>query len=245
MKTCARFRTMLPVLLVMVFFTCASVASTTVKVMTYNVNEGTDFGAIIGVLSNPNATADDFQAAVTQTISEVTASNPVLRAYLIATEIANAQPDLVGLQEAAVWTFPDNGQIVTIDLLQMILDNLGGQYTAVVTVPEFQINIAQLGVGFTDRDVILARTDKPALKITGKQYGHYSALVPLPGFYPYLPPTTIRRGWAYVDVRLHRTPFRFITTHLEDGTNTISPIFAWVQALQEIQLVYSRMSVNS
>src|SRR5438093_7315451 len=116
---------MLLMLLVIVFFTCTTLAaapssaSTTVKVMTYNVDEGTDFDGIIGVLSNPNATPGDFAAALMQTIDEVVNTNTPLRAQLIANEIANAHPDLVGLQEAAVWTF-DNQQL---DLLQMILDN--------------------------------------------------------------------------------------------------------------------------
>lgn len=237
MKTYGRFRVVLLVALITVFFTDASLAATKAKVMTYNVDEGTDFAAIITVLNNPDATSDQFTAAVSATISEVTASNPPLRAWLIASKIANAQPDLAGLQEAALWTFGTQ----QFDLLQMILDDLGamGQnYAAVVTVPEFQVNIPGL-VGFTDREAILARTDEPALQITSTHQGHYSALVPLPGFPPYLPASNITRGWGYVDARMNGYPFRFITTHLEDGTNAISPLFALVQALQEIQLVYS------
>jgi endonuclease/exonuclease/phosphatase family metal-dependent hydrolase len=232
MTTSAKFQAILLTLLVTAFFTSASVASTNVTVMTYNVDERTDFGAIVAVLTN----GGDFVTAVDQTIAEVQRSNRGLRAHLIAAEIAKAQPDLVGLQEAAVWKFGDQ----TLDLLQTILEDLAGQYTAVISVPEFQINIAQLGIGFTDRDVILARTGS-ALEIIGQpRYGYYRALVPLPAFPPYLPTTSsITRGWAYVDVLLNGTAFRFITTHLEDGTNTTSPIFALVQALQEVQLVYS------
>jgi endonuclease/exonuclease/phosphatase family metal-dependent hydrolase len=207
-----------------------------VKVMTYNVDEGTDFDAIVALLSNPTATAADFQQAIEQTIAEVQSSHPEIRAHLIASAIASAQPNLVGLQEAAVWTFP-GGQI---DLLQLILTALGGQYTDVVTVPEFQINIRRLGVSFVDRDVILARTDElntSALEITATRQGHYSVLVPLPAFPPYLRASHITRGWGYVDVRRNGTAFRFITTHLEDGTNPIS-IFALVQAAQAAELVY-------
>lgn len=244
METRARFRAMLLALLLATgVFTCASPAaaqlsgSAKVKVMTYNVDEGTDFDAIIAVLSNPSATATDFGNALTATMNEVIGSNPELRAQLIAQEIAGAQPDLVGLQEAAFWQFGD----FRIDFLQLILaalEGAGQHYTAVVTVPEFQINIAALGVGFMDRDVILARTDEPQLQITATQQGHYAAQVPLPGFAPYLSPSSITRGWGYVDARMNGVPFRFITTHLEDGTNPVS-LFALVQALQEIQLVYS------
>jgi endonuclease/exonuclease/phosphatase family metal-dependent hydrolase len=243
MKSRAGFRAALFVLLILGFLagtipaTAQLFGSTNVKVMTYNVDEGTDFDAIIGVLTNPNATSSNFETAVEDTIAEVQSSLPELRAQLIANQIAGAQPDLVGLQEAALWTF--NGQ--QLDLLQMIvhnLDLLGQHYAAVVTVPEFQINVAALGVGFMDRDVILARTDEAALTITATGQGHYSALVPLPAFPPYLPASTLTRGWGFVNARRNGIPFRFITTHLEDGTNPIS-IFALVQALQEIQLVYS------
>ncbi len=250
MKVNARFRPLLLVLLVTTFFTCASVASTNVKVMTYNVDEGTDFSAIIAVLTKSNATATDFQDAVQQTIGEVVASNPGLRAYLIAQEIKNANPDLVGLQEAAVWTLtspanPNGG----FDLLQMILTDLallGDPYTAVVTLPEFQINIAGAfvvngvtvnTVSFTDRDVILARSDLANTPgaITPSS-GHYRHLFQVPAS-QFLPSLSITRGWVSADVTLNGTEFSFITTHLEDGTNTTSPFFALVQAEQEIELV--------
>lgn len=235
MSTVARLRFVLLVSVVAVLFASAAFASTGLRVMTYNVDEGTDFKALIGVLANPNATQQDFAAAVQQTIGEVVASNPALRMQLIAQQIATAQPDLVGLQEAAVWTAPGipGGQL---DLLQLILAALPN-YQAVVIAPEFQINLTTLGVGFTDRDIILVRSDLVGA-VTRTRQGHYHVFIPLSS--PYLPGTTgITRGWAYADLSLNGTNFRFITTHLEDGTNTLSPLFAWVQAFQEIELIYS------
>jgi hypothetical protein len=235
MKLHGNFRIPLLVALATLSFTCASVASTPVRVMTYNVDEGTDFAAIIGVFNNPNATATDFEKAVFATEDEVLKSDPFDRMRLVASEIAAAHPDLVGLQEAAVWNIPGG---LPIDFLQMILVGLPN-YRAVLTVPEFQINIPGL-VGFIDREVILARIDEPALQIISTGQGHYSAQVPLPAFPPLnLPASSIKLGWGYVNARTNGTPFRFITTQLEDGTNPISPLFALVQALQEIQLVYS------
>lgn len=241
MKSPARFSSillMLPALACLLFVMPAAAQfslRTTAKVMTYNVDEGTDFGAIIGVLTNTSST--DFATAVQQTVAEVENSDPAGRAQRLADEIAAAQPDLVGLQEVALW----NIQGLPIDMLQLILARLaadGQNYTAVVTVPEFQINIAFPEVGFMDREVILARADEPSLTILRTGQGHYNAQIPLPAFPPYLPAGSITRGWGYVDARLNGVPFRFITTHLEDGTNPIS-LFALVQALQEIQLVYS------
>jgi hypothetical protein len=199
MKTRVIFRAMLLMLLVTVFFTCESIAGTGVKVMTYNVDEGTDFSAIVGVLTN----GGDFAAAIQQTITEVKNSRPDLRAQLIANEIATAQPDLVGLQEAAVWTFPNGQETENIDLLQLILGypgNLGSQYQAVVIQPEFQIDLTeQFGVAFTDRDVILVRSDLVSA-ITGQDQRRYFAVVPLTS----LPGTTgITRGWGYVDMAMN------------------------------------------
>jgi endonuclease/exonuclease/phosphatase family metal-dependent hydrolase len=230
MKSNARFRVVLLVLLVTAFFTSASPASTGVKVMTYNVDEGTDFAAIIALLNNPSATEADVQAAVAATIAEVESSHPEVRMPLIANEINSAQPDLVGLQEVAVWMLPTGN----LDLLQLILNALPN-YQAAVIQPEFQIDLtAQFGVAFTDQDVILVRSG--AFDSITSNQGHYNALIPLSS--PFLPAgTTLTRGWASVDAHLNGTAFRFITTHLEDGTNTISPIFALVQALQAIQLV--------
>lgn len=84
----------------------------------------------------------------------------------------------------------------------------------------------------------MARTDEPALEVTASQYGNYHVLFPLPAFPPYLPASTnITRGWAYVDAELNGTAFRFISTHLEDGTNPASPNFLLVQAQQEMELI--------
>jgi hypothetical protein len=130
----------------------------------------------------------------------------------------------------------------SIDIRQMILDALplGHPYTAKGTVTEFQLSIPQLGVGFMDQEAILVRSDEliNSLVVTGTKQGHYTAQVPLPGFSPLnLPPSSITRGWGYIDAQMNGTAFRFLTTHLEDGTNTLSPIFALVQALQAIQLM--------
>ncbi|HSB75121.1 MAG TPA: hypothetical protein VLC12_05680, partial [Terriglobales bacterium] len=124
MKSPASFSSillMLPALACLLFAMPAAAQfslRTTAKVMTYNVDEGTDFGAIIGVLTNTSST--DFATAVQQTVAEVENSDPADRAQRIADEIATAQPDLVGLQEVALW----NIQGVPIDMLQLILARL-------------------------------------------------------------------------------------------------------------------------
>ena len=72
--------------------------TSSVKVMTYNVNEGTDFVEVLGA-----QTFSDFVAAVQLTINNVRATNPPLRMQAIAHQIAIKQPDLVSLQEVTTW----------------------------------------------------------------------------------------------------------------------------------------------
>jgi hypothetical protein len=55
------------VVVAIISFTYATVAATNVRVMTYNVDEGTDFTAIIAFLTSPNPTAAQFQRAVLET----------------------------------------------------------------------------------------------------------------------------------------------------------------------------------
>jgi hypothetical protein len=68
------------------------------KVMTRNMDEGTDFGPIFSA-----TTFDQFAAEVAAAYIEVQQSNIPERAAALAREIKAKQPDLVGLQEVSVW----------------------------------------------------------------------------------------------------------------------------------------------
>ena len=72
--------------------------SGTVKVMTYNINEGSDFVEVLSAHS-----VGDFVQGVQLTLDQVDASNPPLRMQAVAHQIAIDQPDLVGLQEVSTW----------------------------------------------------------------------------------------------------------------------------------------------
>ena len=63
-------------------------------VMTYNVNEGTDF---LQVLSATNAT--EFLLGVGQIVTQVQGTNPPERMQSVAAQILLARPTLVSLQE--------------------------------------------------------------------------------------------------------------------------------------------------
>jgi len=209
--------------------------SGTVKVMTYNVNEGSDF---VEVLSAQSVT--DFVQAVQITLNEVDASNPPLRMQAVAHQIAIDQPDLVGLQEVSTWlTGNPAAPTVRYDMLQELMAALAAQgqhYKVVVVVPEFQL--AGPLPDFTnyvivqDTDVMLARSDKGDLSLSNVNSGTYNTLLQLPLPAP-LPAVTIQRGWGSADVSLHGQNFRFIVTHIE---NFLAPAAAYTLYIQQSQV---------
>ncbi len=114
------------------------------RVMTYNVYEGTDFLEV--------ATAQTVEAlliAVGQTITQVRATHPPRRMEALAKQILAAQPALMSLQELDQWSTgplvdPMTGTCgaVTLefDLLQELLGALaaqGGHYRVAVQVQQF------------------------------------------------------------------------------------------------------------
>lgn len=188
-----------------------------VKVMTYNINEGSDFVEVLSA-----TTFSQFVDGVKATLAEVTASNPPLRMQAVARQIAVTQPDLVGLQEVTTWLQgPLDSPAVQYDMLQELLDQLsaqGSRYKVVVKVPEFQLagpmDLSMANWIFAnDYDVMLARSDKGDMQIANVQWAHYHTLLPVP---TPLGTLEIERGWGSADVTLHGQMFRFIVTHLEN-----------------------------
>ncbi len=153
------------------------------------------------------------------------------RAEALADEIADAMPLLIGLQEAALWRIQSPGDIlsggttpaedVVYDFTAILLDALedrGLSYEVIVTQDDADFELPSItgdDVRFTDRDVILARSDLETseLKIEGTDAAHFEnlAYVPLAG--SMIP---ILRGWVAADVKIRGKQFRFLNTHLED-----------------------------
>jgi endonuclease/exonuclease/phosphatase family metal-dependent hydrolase len=119
------------------------------KVMTRNLYLGADLGPAIGAPSLEGLTA-----ATGQILREVTANNFPLRAKALAAEIRTEDPDLVGLQEVALWrTGPPSVQpllagpsatTVRYDYLRELLAELnrgkaGPDYEVAVVQREFDL----------------------------------------------------------------------------------------------------------
>jgi endonuclease/exonuclease/phosphatase family metal-dependent hydrolase len=191
---------------------------TTITVMTRNVYLGGDLTPSIAA-----PTLSAFLAANAALLTHVDLMNFRARAELIADEIIQHRPDLVGLQEVALWrTGPlgDPGPATTVrhDYLSVLMSKLRHWYGVAVVQTEADLEAPagaphNVDVRLTMHDVILVRRGG-RVRITGTSSANFvnNLVLPLPAVGASV---TSRRGWTAVDaVRGHRS-FRFVNTHLE------------------------------
>jgi hypothetical protein len=163
------------------------------------------------------------------------------RAKLLAREIADTDPDLIGLQEVALWRSGPlelesvgvaNAENVDYDFLKTLrreLARLGEPYLPIsvqeqsdVEGPAFPgldpAHPEARDVRLTMRDVILKRATSP-VRVEGTGSGQYVARIPLtigPIVYEFI------RGYNWADVRLGAKRFRFVNTHLESQYSIVA-----------------------
>jgi hypothetical protein len=203
-------------------------------VMTYNVNEGTDFEQVVGTTS-----VTDFLLGVGQVITQVQGTNPPERMRAVAGQIVAAQPELLSIQEVDQWftgTYdPVAGTCGTMtleyDMLKELLDDLsarGGHYEIAAQVPQYVFPPTPglippadyICVAVNDYNVILARTDLPTdvFQWSNPQTGQFVNELVLPTPVGSVP---LPRSWASVDAKFFGHPFLYINTHLESFDPTI------------------------
>ncbi|MGI8460658.1 MAG: endonuclease/exonuclease/phosphatase family protein [Solirubrobacterales bacterium] len=209
--------------------------ATEVDVMSRKVYLGADLGPAIDA---PDLNSAIDAAAVIY--REVEATNFPERAVPLAKEINDAQPDLVGLQEVALWReqIPSDGgsppsgvgepaTTVKYDFLQLLMDELdatGSKYRVVGVQEEFDAELpvdldgsdstgflgGDLDARLTMRDVILARK---GVTTKGLKKGHFETRYePVIGGAVTLP---VDRGWLSTEATVDGAKFRFVNTHLE------------------------------
>lgn len=210
-------------------------------VMTRNMYLGTDFGEIFAA-----QTPEELVSEVAEAYAEVEAGKPAERIAGIADEIQAASPTLVGLQEVALWRVgapfdPAPAETVTYDFLQLLLDELaarGLHYAPVAIQTNFDAEVPAVysqtlafDVRFTDRIVVLARTDlrTSQFKLENTQAQQFTTNLTLPT--ATLGTLTIPRGWISVDAKMRGKRYRFVNAHLE----SFSPIINYIQAAELIQ----------
>jgi endonuclease/exonuclease/phosphatase family metal-dependent hydrolase len=208
-------------------------ATDPLSVITYNIDAGSHLAPLLAAPS-PQA----LPSAVSQVWAEVQASDIPGRALVLAREIARADPDVVALQEAAVWTVNGAPRFDFLNLLRRDLRARGERFAPVSleTFNVFQMpDAAGEQIGFQDQTVVLANanifnrdfvTARPA-------HGAFSAQRTVQIGGPQGPVLTFPGTWASVDFvnteNLWHT-FRFVSVHL-DGVDPA------VNAAQAAELV--------
>jgi endonuclease/exonuclease/phosphatase family metal-dependent hydrolase len=211
-----------------------------VDVMTRNLYLGADLAPAICAPS-----LESFVAATGQILREVTANDFPTRAKGLAQEILARKPDLVGLQEVALWrTGPPSlapvlsgvptATTVRYDYLQLLLDQLNKgktQYEVVVSQNEFDLEApgdengvpgdgpAAQGIPNAEINGRLTMRDV----ILARRDAGVQTSNPQSGNFKTLltvpilgKPLTIKRGWTATDARVRGShSFRFVNTHLE------------------------------
>ena len=204
--------------------TSTAPAGPTLTVVTYNMYLGADLTPLLTTVGDQAAV----EAAVARTFDAVRATDPHARADAIAAQIAAAAPDVVALQEAALWrteTPPDGSatpaDTVAYDFIQDLLDGLSRRsllYTEAVTATRTDVEAtgdfagARMDVRFTDRDTILVKVGSP-LNVTATDQGTFTAELVVPT--DVVGTLKIPRGWVAVDATLDGRALRVVDTHLE------------------------------
>ena len=165
------------------------------------------------------------------------------RSKLLAREIADTKPDLIGLQEVAMWRRGSleltavgvaNATTVEYDFLATLLADLaaiGEPYVAVNVQEQSDVEgPAFLGnpfantmsdpsdVRLTMRDVLLKRADN-RVKVLGSGGGQYATRIPFD-----VAGVTFNfiRGYNWADVRVGAKTVRVVNTHLESQSSDVA-----------------------
>jgi endonuclease/exonuclease/phosphatase family metal-dependent hydrolase len=211
-----------------------------VKVMTRNLYLGADLTPALQATSLPQ-----LNDAAGEIFNQVKENDFPVRAKGLAQEILKTSPDLVGLQEAALWRTdptckyflppgPYTATHVAYDYVKLLLAQLNKgkeRYRVVGTEPEFDFETdantdgspdhsCDEDVRLTMRDAILACVHD-GVQVKNVTTGHFKTL-----FAPKLLgllTVPVARGWVSADVRVRGSGwFRFVDTHLESFDNQAS-----------------------
>ena len=221
-------------------FVHANESEREIRVMTYNMYPGTEFSGIF-----ESQSPQELVFEVGEAFTDVQASNVPERIDEIADQIASNQPDVVGLQEVALWRYgfpqdPAPAQEVAFDFLQLLLDRLearGAKYSAISVQTNLDAELtgvfsptSALDIRYTDRVVIIARTDLQTsdIKIESVSAGTFNTLLPVELLGTTL---TVPRGWTSADIKHRGKTYRFINAHLESFYEPVQ----WAQASELVQ----------
>ena len=197
-----------------------------VKIVSLNQYYGTELEeAIAGVLAGD---PELIVTGVSLAYARLESTDFHTRAQAMAAAIQEKEPDLIALQEAALWrtqvpsdTFtatPTPATNVVYDFVEILRTALaahGLAYDVAIEFTGFDVELPRLNesmeledVRLTDREVILVNRDSKA-NISNAQTGAFETNIVFDNGFEIL------RGWAAVDVTVKERTFRLVSTHLE------------------------------
>lgn len=200
-------------------------------VMTRNLYLGADLTrALAAAAAPPDRQLEVLIAATTTIRAIVDQTNFPLRAQQLAREIDRHDPDLIGLQEVALWRRGPVGAEATVvdyDFLQLLLDALAarGEHYRVASVQQESDVSAPAFLGgelqtarLTMRDVVLERR-RNGVWVQSASSANYVTRIPVT-----IAGQTLAfiRGYNAVDVRAGGQTVRFINTHLESESSDVA-----------------------
>src|SRR3954454_14839195 len=229
--------------LVLIPVATADAKPATVKVMTRNLYLGADLG--------PGISAKNLQELVNgagQILNQVDANNFPVRAKGLAQELRSTQPDVVGLQEAALWRtepcdknpLPPSATTVRYDYVASLLREVNkgkALYRVAVVKPEFDFEVwantdgnqqtagpncpmgSEINGRLTMRDAILVRK---GIKVRSPKTGTFKTLLRVK---PAGVNVDVTRGWTAIDATVRGKKLHVVNTHLEASDNSPSGNF--------------------
>jgi endonuclease/exonuclease/phosphatase family metal-dependent hydrolase len=206
--------------------------------MTHNLYLGADL--------SPGIQAQNPQQLVNgagEILNQVDANNFPVRAKGLAQEMKTSQPDIVGLQEAALWRtepcdknpLPPSATTTRYDFIASLLRevNRGKKlYRVAVVKPEFDFEVwantdgnestagpncpmgSEINGRLTMRDAILVRK---GVKVRAPKSGTFKTLLRVK---PAGVNVDVTRGWTSIDATVRGKKFHFVNTHLEAFDNS-------------------------
>ncbi len=228
-------RRRLAVLLLAASACSSSTAPNSLTVVSQNLYLGGDIFSVVAATS-----AEEAAVATYDLWQFVQSTNFPARAKVLAAGIAAQNPDVIGLQEVAIWRTGDPavclGDLAAIntplagntvydflDLLQAELRALGQSYDVARSTQSFDAELcafkpgsgaAPIDVRYTDRDVILVRSGLTTANAAG---GLYQVFIPFPIPGTGDPGVSVpdHRAWNVVEVQKAGQWYRVFETHLE------------------------------
>jgi endonuclease/exonuclease/phosphatase family metal-dependent hydrolase len=171
------------------------------RVMTQNLYLGADLAPLIRA-----HTVAELGDVLESTLRALADSDAPGRLAAVAELIKEADPDLVGLQEVAVWE--RRGKVLA-DFGDLLQAELGNRYRVAAewhpSRPPDSPGRRVVEIG----NLILVHSGLRVEAHAGEYWGKLSIKHPLAG------EIGLPRGWVAVDAKVEGRPFRFVNTHLE------------------------------